>query len=335
VNYRSVADLNEAIQKWAEVLPRDISLVVGIPRSGLLAANLLALHRNLPLTDLDRFLDGKIIGGGRRMGHASKDKDAFSGRILVVDDSIHNGIEMARVKARLTNHPLSEHLEFGAVYATYENEHLVDWSVERLETPRIFEWNLFHHPIMLKQFCADIDGVLCRDPTDEENDDGERYLDFITRVEPRIVPSCEIGWLVTSRLEKYRGPTKRWLARNNIRYRELIMMDYPTKAARRAAGNYSEYKANVYRAKGAMLFIESNLKQAQEIARIVGQPVYCVESRGLVEPAPFVEIRRQPRQYFRRLIGEYHIGRTMLRAYNFAKSQLRGKFVVQAFKSQK
>ena len=67
MNYRSVADLNRSIVSWLPSLPGDIELIVGVPRSGLLAANLLALHRNLPLTDIDGLLAGRIFESGDRL----------------------------------------------------------------------------------------------------------------------------------------------------------------------------------------------------------------------------------------------------------------------------
>jgi hypothetical protein len=66
MNYRSIATLNRQIVNWLDQLPSDLDLIVGIPRSGLLVANLLALHQNLPLTDIDGFLAGKIFYNGPR-----------------------------------------------------------------------------------------------------------------------------------------------------------------------------------------------------------------------------------------------------------------------------
>lgn len=54
----------------------------------------------------------------------------------------------------------------------------------------------------------DIDGVLCADPTPEENDDGEKYRHFLLNTPPLFIPKVTIGTLVTSRLEKYRPRRK-------------------------------------------------------------------------------------------------------------------------------
>jgi hypothetical protein len=66
MNYRSFSDLQARVAEWAIALPDEVDLVVGVPRSGLLPATLLALHRHLPMADLDGFLAGRIYDGGRR-----------------------------------------------------------------------------------------------------------------------------------------------------------------------------------------------------------------------------------------------------------------------------
>ncbi len=40
--------------------------------------------------------------------------------------------------------------------------------MEVIDRPRIFEWNVLHHPGILKDACLDIDGVLCHDPSHEQ-----------------------------------------------------------------------------------------------------------------------------------------------------------------------
>ena len=49
--YRSMNDLNQAIVAWTRTLPRSPDLIVGIPRSGLLVANMIALYMNRAMTD--------------------------------------------------------------------------------------------------------------------------------------------------------------------------------------------------------------------------------------------------------------------------------------------
>ncbi len=296
MNYRSVSDLNSCIVAQQHRLPRDIDLVVGIPRSGLLAANLIALHLNLPMTDLDGFLAGRLIESGLRLERKECRKDIRSLKALVVDDSIHSGRALSETKERVRSAGLDQNVIYACVFADPNSTGKTDFYFDTCPMPRIFEWNIMHHA-HLEHTCVDIDGVLCRDPSEDENDDCSRYASFLGSVELLMRPSVEIGWLVTCRLEKYRAATIAWLDRHGIRYRELIMMDYANKAARVAAGSHSAFKAEVYRKTNAVLFIESSPEQALKIAQITGRDVFCMETREMINPtlsAKLLRMRREP-----------------------------------------
>ncbi len=284
MNFRNVADLNACILDNIGVIPKDIDLVVGIPRSGLLAANLIALHLNLPLADIDGFLRGQIF----QMSFNRKPSERMTGRriakALIVDDSLCSGREMQRTLQRISRSELTCEIVTLVVYVVPEQRQNVDIAFEMCQLPRIFEWNLMHHGSLVNA-CVDIDGVLCRDPTDDENDDGEQYIHFLKSAEPYLLPTLPVGYLVTCRLEKYRGETEAWLHEHHVKYRELIMMDMPDKAARIKSGSHGRFKAIVYDKTNASLFIESNIDQAFEISNRSCKPVVCIESRSLVLPS--------------------------------------------------
>jgi orotate phosphoribosyltransferase len=206
-------------------------------------------------------------------------------------------------------------LRYGAVYVTQESTGLVDYWHEIVSLPRVFEWNIMNHEV-LGRACIDIDGVLCRDPSAEENDDGALYQHFLAKVRPLIVPRREIGWLVTCRLEKYRALTEEWLRDNGIRYRELLMMDLPDKASRQAAGKHAVFKAMHYRKTGARLFIESSVEQAFEIARLTGKDVYCADSREMIHPGLLPKGINQPGQLLKSVLQRSDLGRQMLGVYS-------------------
>lgn len=283
INYRSIASLNRDVLCWLQELPREIDIVVGIPRSGLLVANLLSLHLDIPLTDVEGFINGRIIQTGVRYNGDTKELLSSAKKILVVDDSVFQGTQMRAIRAKIEQAKISHEVIYGAVYVKPGSQNIVDHFYELLPTPRFFEWNVFHHGAM-ESFCVDVDGVLCRDPTEEENDDGERYERFIQNVESWIVPSKTIGWLVTCRLEKYRGLTEEWLAEHGIKYKHLIMMDFPDKESRIKSKSHAVYKAQVYKDTCALFFIESSLTQAMEIVRLVGKEVLCMETREVISP---------------------------------------------------
>ena len=53
LNFITISMFNNTIYKNINKIPKDVDLIVGIPRSGLLVANLLALYLNIKLTDID------------------------------------------------------------------------------------------------------------------------------------------------------------------------------------------------------------------------------------------------------------------------------------------
>ena len=56
MHFRSYADLTDLVRRNIHTLPGDIDLVVHVPRSGIIPAAQIALHRNLPIVSLDDYL---------------------------------------------------------------------------------------------------------------------------------------------------------------------------------------------------------------------------------------------------------------------------------------
>jgi len=286
MNYKSFENLSIDIREWLKDLPDDYDLIVGIPRSGILPATLIALYKNLPLTDVEGLIQKRVLYPGKRLvvNNVSLFKrDRL--KILIVDDSISSGSQLETVKNKVHS-LLSDDkyiFHYGVVYTTRKSRHLVDFFYEVLKHPRCFEWNIFHSAV-LKKSCVDIDGILCRDPTKNENDDGSKYVEFIKNVKPLIIPTVEIGWLVTCRLEKYREMTEEWLKKYGIKYDQLYMMDIQDKETRIALSNYAEYKAKIYKETRAEFFLESSKEQAIKIARICNKDVYCYEDNKVYKP---------------------------------------------------
>lgn len=278
MNYRNINDLNNVILQNLSIIPRDIDLIIGIPRSGMLPANLLSLYLNRPYTDLQSFLNGHIYKAGARSQFF--DISEFK-NILVVDDSVASGSAIKECKETLKHLSGKFNIKYCAVYVVPGKQKLVDYYFELVALPRYFQWNIFNHTT-LEKACFDIDGVLCLDPTPEQNDDGEKYMEFILNAPPLFIPGCKIGTIVTSRLEKYRKPTETWLKANNIKYNELVMLDLPNMEARQRANNHGDHKAKAYMKKPYILFIESDYSQALEINRISKKPVLCTENFEMI-----------------------------------------------------
>ncbi len=284
MHYRSITDMNAAIVNNMHRLPRDLDLVVGVPRSGLLAANLFALIANLRMADLDSYLEGRVYSAGTTKTHSLRTVGAGPRKVLILDDSISTGSAMQTVRQRVQAAALGDEVIFAAVYGTARDHPQTDIVLEVVPQPRVFQWNFMHH-VTLERACLDIDGVLCHDPAEHENEDAAAYLQFLTEARPLYAPTRPVGALVTSRLEKYRAQTEAWLEAIGVKYNELIMLDLTSKPAHAQPAAYGKFKAEHYRKRPFELFIESGHAQARMIAQLSGKPVLCLETHRLIEPS--------------------------------------------------
>lgn len=307
MNFRSFDDMARAIRGGLSRLPADIDVVVGVPRSGLTPASMIALHRNVMITDLEGFLEGRAMQPGEARDKPSLKRDpSLWKRALIVDDSVNSGKTFARIRDRLAALGRDVEVVTCAVFGVQPTHPGVDIVLTTCPEPRVFEWNFLHHAHQMSTACLDIDGVLCVDPTRDQNDDGERYRNFLSTAVPHLMPTVPVGHLVTSRLERYRAETEDWLGRKGIAYGKLHMLDLPTAAERRRLGAHGTFKAEVYKSlHKSWLFVESEADQARKIARLSGKAVICVDGMFLCDqslPATLTyDARRIGRRGLRRV----------------------------------
>ena len=266
-------------------IPSDIDLIVGIPRSGMIAALLVSELLNKPCATLDDFIQGKEMECGKsRKKLMCKNADSDkSKKVLVIDDTVNLGHAMQEAKKKLDEISNSYDIVFSCVFARGKNsKQFVDIYLEDIYDPTkswyLYEWNiLHHHSSKTKASIWDIDGLLCKDPP--KNVDIAEYEDYISNAVPMVIPTTHIGAVVTYRLEKYRSITEKWLKDNGIKYDQLIMFDAPDNETRKSTKKPSRYKADIYNnATWAKLFFESSRKQAEKIHDITGKPVFCYEN---------------------------------------------------------
>lgn len=281
INVRTVADMASIIALNLHRIDRTkFDVVVGIPRSGMLPASIIATHLGLPLADVRGYSAGIMNG---RSGVPS----AGGKRVLLVDDSCNKGGAMKRAASVF---PPKTKVTRLAIFGPYQLDDPLDvcdiW-FETLGGPRVFAWNLWKH-IRLPRWGFDMDGVLCRDCTKAENDDGPRYAEFLEKAEPLFIPHREIGHIVTARAEKYRLQTEAWLKRHGIKYASLTMTPWDSKADRMAAmksaGGRGGWKSEQAARLGVEMFIESSPKQAKAIAHGALIPVFCTETQTVFMP---------------------------------------------------
>lgn len=286
LSIKTVADMAQVIAQNLWRFDRSAyDVVIGIPRSGILPASIIATYLQLPLADPVGFSHGIIHG---RSGNAVKP----GRRILLVDDTVNKGGAMSRAIAAL---PKGLTITRACVWGPYQVENpaaLVDIALADCHGPRAFAWNLMKHK-RLPRWAFDMDGVLCRDPAKHENDDGDAYRQFCLGAEPLFLPQRPIGHIITSRLEKWREPTEAWLRRHGIEYASLTMMDLPDKRARMSAmkvdGGRGGWKARqiakVVAEQPIEMMIESCPRQSAIIARTAGIPVFCTQTQEVFDAA--------------------------------------------------
>lgn len=275
VNFRSVDDMNQLIKSKLHLIP-DVDCIVGVPRSGMLPASLIALYLSKPLISVEQ-----IGSQSNRFTSRVPLNDMNIHKALVVDDSCFSGNAMNKVKDFLKSYKNIQFI-YSAIYVTLASANKVDFYFDTVEQWRVWEWNIMDH-LILESSCVDLDGVLCVDPTLEENDDGKNYLKFLATAKPKFIPTHRIKAIVTCRLEKYRSATESWLQQHGVKYDKLYMMNLPDAKTRQQLGQYAHYKARIYDEIEASLFIESNPVEARGIAMMTGKPVYCLGNNQFIK----------------------------------------------------
>ena len=277
ITIKSVADMNRDITDNLHLLDRDsFDAVVGIPRSGMIPASLIATHLQKPLADVEGFCDNRIYKRFHNKTRAT--------RILLVDDTVNKGRAMQwAVDTIKACKPDTQIIRFAVWHSAKTLPEQIDLTFGFCPSPRVFQWNWLKH-IRLPNWGFDMDGVLCRDPDKRENDDGPLYAKFLAEAEPLFLPTRPIGHIITSRIEKYRPQTEEWLKKHGVIYESLTMMPYASKAERMAAGGRGQWKAEQARRLGVEMFVESNAGQAQTIANQAGISVWCTGSQSAYYP---------------------------------------------------
>ncbi len=285
IGFMSFADLGATINRGIDRIPTGIDMVVGIPRSGMIPAYMIGLYCNISVLDLPTFLSGKNSEHGSRALGIELSTPMNARSILLVDDSLSSGASMQSAIDRIHSSGYAGKITTCAVVVEPSRLNLVDIYFCEMPWPRFFEWNAFYHPTLLASACFDLDGVLCADPTPEENDDGPRYLKFLQQAKLRFRSTYLIGDIVSARLEKYREVTEQWLAKNHVLYRNLHLIDLSSALERTKLKAHCTHKAKVYQGNNSVIFFESDPDQAAEISRLSSKPVLCTTDMNLYLPS--------------------------------------------------
>ena len=252
----------------------DLKGVLGIPRSGVLPASMIAMWLNLPLYSLDSsgkpfVLSGVSSFGGGRMD----DFISNNGRLLVVDDTIYSGTAMKDIKNKILQDAF-----YCCVYFRNKSKFKPDFFGKELSPPHLLEWNLFNSTY-IQDALLDFDGILSPNVPHDICLDEEKYIEYITNVKPlpHRMPKGKCKGIVTARLEKYREVTEQWLDKHKIEYGFLKM--FPTEREQERDKNHTEeaatFKSDIFISSDASFFIESEIAEAAIIRRRSGKFVVC------------------------------------------------------------
>ena len=216
LNYRSYIDLAACIKKHTQKLS-GYDLYVGIPRSGLLAANMMALLLNKPVCTVQELVNNlNPQNGFSREVNNKRNYD----KILVVDDTVNTGKSINYVKELLNNNEIDA--SYCAVYATEASREFVDMALEILERPRIFQWNYLNNSI-LKHSAVCFEDVICskiknpRVASDVEV--------FLNATSPNLLENPQLKLIFTGYNRNVSNVIESWLASHNICADEIIYSD--------------------------------------------------------------------------------------------------------------
>lgn len=275
MNFRTIVDLNNAIIKnLLNIKKLDIDLVVGIPKSGMIPATIVATHLDLPFTDVYGYVSGKYY---KRSGKQTVISDIpnVKKNVLLVDDSINSGKAMIRTLNIIPNNT-DNIIKFAVFGSPKTKSNIIDFVCEYVELPRMFQWNIWKHD-NLSMCATDMDGVLCRNPTKKEIKNN--FNNFLINADVLYNMSKPIKYIITARKEKNRELTEAWLKHHQITYSRLIMKPDDHRHGNEAN---AEFKISVINKNSDIkLFIESDDIQAKIISKNVSIPVWCTDSQRI------------------------------------------------------
>lgn len=262
---------------WAKKIPNNFDAIVGIPRNGLLIANVLASAMGKPLSTPDSFVQNQVWYS--KDGVLPKKYH----RILLVEDAIDLGRALEKAEEQLHAYDKDIEIKKASLFVSSRAKEKVDYYYASLKgNSTIFEWNLLTAtgPVFGK-LAVDMDGVLCLDCPSEVDADDDSYGKWIENVEPFLIPAFHVDAIVTSRLEKYRPQTEKWLKANGVKYGQLIMLNLPDKT-QRTYSKIVEHKVNSVGLIKPNWFWESSLLEAKAINKHAKIPVLCTQKMKMI-----------------------------------------------------
>jgi hypoxanthine phosphoribosyltransferase len=282
--------LASAVDEWAFVATRtlledarrllpsliNVDLVVGVARSGLLPAGVLAYDLHRPLWSVSPSAGLLDVGHGVRLDGQAREVR----RIAVIDDTTARGVAMREASAIVRERFPDAEIVRAVVYAHPHGMGEVDIVVREYPGLHYLEWNWCNAGHGVK--CGfDFDGIICHDL-----EDGPDYVRRITEAPPLYLPRRHpIPLIVTARPESVRTETLDWLDRHGLTCERLVMRDWKWNGCEWDGARVARFKADHFGRSGLPMFAESDPFQAQTIAEITGKVVLCPAAGRVFAPA--------------------------------------------------
>ena len=254
---------------WVKQCPMEYDVIVGVPRSGLFIANIMASKLGKPLSTPDLIIQKKVWMSSQVSSPNNFDK------ILLVEDSAGVGRQIHSAYDLIRKYLPDSKITKASLIVTPEGRKHFDLYYKVIPWPMLSEWNIMHYKIF-NTVAFDIDGVLCEDYFATSDLDENLYKKWLLTAKPFLIPAYEIDYVITNRLEKYRPETTKWLEEHKVKYKKLIMWDIKKKEDR--IGLYAEHKVKMVIDLEPDYMIESNAHIAKTIHERTYIPVVCTEN---------------------------------------------------------
>ena len=260
-------EILKCVDEWvSELRSKNYDLIIGIPRSGLMIASMIAVKLGKSLSTPDAYIKNMTWKSKNIPNNTVK-------KILLVDDSVALGNTLLNYHTLVKEFDEKVVVDRGALFIREHGMNKVDEFHGVIPEITMFQFALTHQKLGSVGF--DMDGVLCDDCTLEIVSDNVKYLDFLKNVKPKIIPIYKIDYIITSRIEKYRDLTEEWLKNNGVQYEKLIMWN--TEDRSKESFCSWEYKSNMIDKLNLDYFIESNSYEAEPIWELTGVPTIATD----------------------------------------------------------
>jgi uncharacterized HAD superfamily protein/adenine/guanine phosphoribosyltransferase-like PRPP-binding protein len=265
--WKTYEDLVNQILQWD--IGSDYDIIIGIPRSGLIIASILATKYGKPLSTPDMFQKGKYWVSDCYTGIVN------TGKILLVDDSCSSGSSILKAKQIIGK------CTTACIYAPPGIGSIIDISLEKVSAPNQYEWSISHQPGSgVGNVAMDMDGVICEDCYTGNCDD-EKYANWLDNAKPLIIPCYKLKAIISNRLAKYKKQTVKWLKDHNVRYDNLYLWDIEKRPEN--IDLWTAHKVNALKGLDIDLLYESDPYQSSVISEKCKIPVICMSNKKLYQ----------------------------------------------------